>query len=144
MTSDDCVFCRIARGDLAASRVTESATVLAIMDTDPVTAGHVLVMPRAHLPALSDLPDELACEMLAVARQVADALRRAPMRCEGVNFFYADGEAAFQEVRHSHLHVFPRYPDDGFTIDARWGSSPSRAQLDAHAEAIRAALGDGR
>ncbi|WP_024286676.1 HIT family protein [Cellulomonas sp. KRMCY2] len=142
MTSDDCVFCRIARGDLAASRITESETVLAIMDTDPVTAGHVLVMPRVPLPALSDLTDELAGEMLAVARKVAAALRRAPLRCEGVNLFYADGEAAFQEVFHSHLHVIPRYPGDGFTIDARWGSGPSRAQLDAHAEAIRAAWGD--
>jgi histidine triad (HIT) family protein len=82
--------------------------------------------------------------MFAVARQVAAALRRAPLRCDGVNLFYADGEAASQEVFHSHLHVIPRYPGDGFTIAARRGSSPSRAQLDVHAEGIRAALGDAR
>ena len=142
MTSDDCVFCRIARGELEASRVVESDALLAIMDTDPVTPGHVLVMPKAHLPALSDLPDEVANEMFAVARRVAAALRRAPLRCEGVNLFYADGEAALQEVFHAHLHVVPRYPGDGFTVDARWGSDPSREQLDAHAEAIRASLDD--
>lgn len=144
MAPDDCVFCRIVRGEVGASRVTESDAVLAIMDIDPVTAGHVLVMPKAHLPALSDLTDGVADEMFAVARRVAAALRRASVRCEGVNLFLADGEAAFQEVPHAHLHVFPRYPGDGFTVDARWGSAPSRVELDAHAEALRAAMGDAR
>ncbi len=141
-TPDECVFCRIVWGELQASRVFESPTVLAIMDTDPVTAGHVLVIPKAHLPALADLSHEVADEMFSIARWVAAALRRAPLRCEGVNLFYADGEAALQEVLHSHLHVIPRYAGDGITIDARWGSRPARSELDAHAQAIRAALGD--
>ncbi|UZN03095.1 HIT family protein [Cellulomonas sp. S1-8] len=145
MTTDGCVFCRIVERSLDASIVHESATVVAIMDIDPVTPGHVLVLPREHLPGLADLDDEVASEMLAVARSVAAALRRSPLRCEGVNLFYADGEAAFQEVFHSHLHVFPRYADDGFTIGARWGSNPARAELDANAAAIRAELGqEGR
>lgn len=140
MTGDGCVFCRIVTGELGASLVHESPTVLAFMDIDPVTPGHVLVVPRAHLPELADLDDDVAAEVFAVARQVAAALRRSPLRCEGVNLFYADGEAAFQEVFHAHLHVFPRFADDGFRIDARWGSNPSHEQLDAHAAAIRAAL----
>lgn len=140
MTTDSCIFCRIASRELDASLVFESSSVLAFMDVDPVTAGHVLVVPRAHLPALSDLDDELAAEMFAVARSVATALRKSSLRCRGVNLFYADGEAAFQEVFHSHLHVFPRFTDDGFTIKARWGSNPQRAQLDAHAAAIRREL----
>ena len=57
-----------------------------------------------------------------------------------MNLFYADGEAAFQEVFHAHLHVFPRFADDGFVINARWGSDPSRPQLDATAAELRAAL----
>jgi len=89
--SEDCVLCRIASRRLEASRVVESPTVLAIMDTDPVTAGHVLVIPEAHLPGLADLSQELAGEMVAVARSVAAALRRSYLRCEGVNLFYADG-----------------------------------------------------
>lgn len=139
MTDDGCVFCGIAAGELGASVVHESPRVLAIMDIDPVTPGHVLVLPRAHLPDLADL-DDVAAEMFAVARSVAAALRRSPLRSEGVNLFYADGEAAFQEVFHAHLHVFPRFADDGFTIGARWGSNPSRTELDANAAAIRAAL----
>ena len=141
MTDDGCVFCGIVAGELGASVVHGSPTVLAFMDIDPVTPGHVLVVPRAHLPALADLDDDVAAEMFAVARSVAAALRRSPLRCEGVNLFYADGEAAFQEVFHAHLHVFPRFADDGFTIGARWGSNPSGAELDAHAAAIRSALG---
>jgi len=141
MTSESCVFCRITARELDASVVFESATVLAIMDVDPVTAGHVLVLPKSHLLALADLSVELAAEMFAVARSVAAALRNSTLRCEGVNLFYADGEAAFQEVLHSHLHVFPRFADDGFTIDARWGSNPQRSDLDAQAGAIRAEIG---
>ncbi len=112
------------------------------MDIDPVTPGHVLVMPKAHLPELADLSDELGAEMLAVARRIAAALRRCALRCEGVNLFYADGEAAFQEVSHAHLHVFPRFADDGFTIDARWGSNPARQELDDRAAQLREALAE--
>ncbi|HEY0186880.1 MAG TPA: HIT family protein [Cellulomonas sp.] len=139
----DCTFCRIAARELDASVVHESATVLAFMDIDPVTAGHVLVVPKAHLPGLADLSDDLATELFGAARAVAAALRRSSLRCEGINLFYADGEAAFQEVFHSHLHVFPRWAGDGFTIAARWGSHPERTALDAQAAAIRAALGTG-
>ena len=138
--SVDCVFCRIIAGKLPASVVHESPSVLAFMDLDPVTPGHLLVVPKRHLPWLADLTDELAADMFATARTLAAALRRSSVRCEGVNLFYADGEAAFQEVFHAHLHVFPRFEGDAFEINANWGSGPSRSQLDAVAADIRAAL----
>ncbi|MEO6318762.1 MAG: HIT domain-containing protein [Acidimicrobiales bacterium] len=72
-----------------------------------MTPGHLLVIPKAHLPDLADLSDEVAGEMFSVARTMASALRRTTLRCDGVNLFYADGEAAFQEIFHAHLHVFP-------------------------------------
>lgn len=137
---EDCVFCQIVAGVLPSTPVHESTSVLAIMDIDPVTPGHLLVIPKIHLPDLADLTDELATEMFAVARRLAAALRRSGVRCEGVNLFYADGEAAFQEVFHSHLHVFPRFSGDGFVITANWGSEPSRSELDDLAEAIRQAV----
>lgn len=137
--SEDCVFCQIVEGVLPASRVHETDTLLVLMDIDPVTPGHLLVIPKAHLPALADLPEELAGEMFSVARRMAAALRRSSLRCEGVNLFYADGAAAFQEIDHSHLHVLPRYPADGFVITANWGTEPDRSKLDAIASQIRAA-----
>lgn len=139
-TAGDCVFCGIVAGALPSSVVVDTATVLAFMDIDPVTPGHTLVIPKEHLPDLADLDDELAGEMMAVARRVAAALRRTDLRCDGVNLFYADGEAAFQEVFHAHLHVFPRSADDGFVITANWGSRPSREELDRTARKLVAEL----
>lgn len=138
-----CVFCEIVGGSAPASVLVETERVIAFLDIDPVTPGHALVVPKEHLPDLADLTDDLAGEVMAIARRVAAALRRSGLRCDGVNLFYADGEAAFQEVFHAHLHVFPRYPDDGFHIRANWGSDPSRASLDATAARITAALEGG-
>ena len=137
---DDCVFCRIVDGTLPSSRLVESDRALAFLDIDPVTPGHALVIPKEHLPDLADLSDDLAGELLAIARRIATALRRSDLRCEGVNLFYADGEAAFQEVFHAHFHVFPRWSGDGFAINASWGSNPDRAELDAIAARITTQL----
>ena len=138
-SSDDCVFCRIVDGSAESSPLIDTGTVLGFMDIDPVTPGHMLVIPKAHCPDLADLSEEQASEMLSVGRRLAAAVRRTDLRCEGVNLFYADGEAAFQEVFHAHLHVFPRFHGDGFVITANWGSNPSRAQLDEIATKIVAA-----
>jgi histidine triad (HIT) family protein len=141
--AEGCAFCRLVAGAAASSIVFESDTLVAFMDIDPVTPGHLLVVPRAHLPDLADLTDELASEMFRVARLLAAALRRTELRCDGVNLFYADGEAAFQEVFHAHLHVFPRYADDGFVINANWGTEPDRSVLDAIASEISAVINGG-
>ncbi|HEX7196291.1 MAG TPA: HIT family protein [Candidatus Limnocylindria bacterium] len=140
MTSDDCVFCGIVDGSVPSSPLVDTGTVLAFMDTDPVTPGHMLVIPKEHLPDLADLSEDLAAEMMVVALRLAAAVRRTDLRSDGVNLFYADGEAAFQEVFHAHLHVFPRYADDGFTLTANWGSDPSREELDRNAAKLVAEL----
>lgn len=77
--------------------------------------------------------------MRRVAHRLARALRRADLRCEGVNLFLADGEAAFQEIPHVHLHVFPRYAGDAFRIEADWRPR-ERDELDAAAASVRRAL----
>jgi histidine triad (HIT) family protein len=78
--------------------------------------------------------------MFVTAMRLANALRASGLPCEGINLFLADGEAAFQEVFHVHLHVFPRYAGDTFRIDADWSTRPSRAELDAVAAQIRSAF----
>ena len=126
-----CVFCAIIDERAPASVVYEDDEVLAFMDINPVTPGHLLVVPRRHLPMLADLDNALAGHMFNIARRLAAALRASDVRSDGINLFYADGEAALQEIFHAHLHVIPRYPGDGFTIDADWGSHPSHEELDA-------------
>ena len=140
MSAEECVFCRVVDGTVESSRVYEDDEVLAFMDIQPVTDGHLLVIPKRHASELADLDEQLGMSMFRIAQRLAAALRRSGFPCEGVNLFLADGEAAFREVFHVHLHVFPRTTGDGFRIDADWRERP-RAELDDAAERIRGGMG---
>jgi len=140
MTDAHCIFCKIVAGEAPASIVHQDDTVIVFLDINPVTPGHLMVMPRAHLPALADIDPQTGGHMFNVAQRMAAALRESGLRCDGINMFYADGEAAFQEVFHAHLHVFPRYEGDGFRLVADWESESSRPELEAVGEQIRIAL----
>lgn len=109
------------------------------MDLSPVTPGHVLVVPKSHAEGLVDLPDDLGVRVWEVGHRVGRALRLSGLRCEGVTLFLADGEAAFQEIFHVHLHVFPRFKGDSFRIDANWRVHERRV-LDGAALAVRGGL----
>jgi histidine triad (HIT) family protein len=128
----DCIFCRILHGELPASFVYRDDRCAAFMDIQPVNAGHLLVVPIRHASFLADLDSDAAAELMRVGHRAAAALRASGVKCEGVNFFLADGEAAMQEVFHVHLHVFPRFRGDGFGL--RFGpdyhTRPERSQLD--------------
>jgi diadenosine tetraphosphate (Ap4A) HIT family hydrolase len=134
-----CVFCDIVAGREPASVVYSDENVIAFLDLRPLNTGHLLVIPRAHAPYLADLDPALGGHMFAVAQRMAAALRRSGLPCEGVNLFLADGEAAFQEVFHVHLHVIPRNTGDGFRLRAKW-RRPSRAELDSVADQVRDGL----
>jgi diadenosine tetraphosphate (Ap4A) HIT family hydrolase len=132
-----CVFCEIVAGRAPASYAYEDDRVVALMDVAPVNPGHVLVVPRLHVAGLADLDDETGGHAFVVAARVAAAVRASGVRCEGINLFVADGEAAFQDVFHFHLHVLPRWRGDSFRIEADWSARPERAELDAIAASIR-------
>ena len=138
----DCVFCDIVRGTAQSSTVYADDTIVAFMDIQPVNEGHVLVVPRAHAAQLADLDGETGAHLFRVAMRLTEAIRQSGVRCEGVNLFLADGEAAGQEVFHVHLHLIPRFHGDGFGF--RFGPDysvlPGRARLDQTAAGIRQAL----
>jgi diadenosine tetraphosphate (Ap4A) HIT family hydrolase len=134
-----CPFCGIARGQAEASLVYEDETVIAFMDMEPATTGHLLLTPRTHIPSLADLPGEIGVRLFAIASQLARALRQSDLPCDGVNLLLADGEAAGQEVPHLHLHLVPRTWGDGFQIHGQWRVR-SRSELDETAERIRRGL----
>ncbi|MGZ4492237.1 MAG: HIT family protein [Nocardioidaceae bacterium] len=134
--TDNCVFCVIVAGRIDASLVHEDERTLAFMDLNPITPGHLLVVPRAHAASLAELDPGDGAEVFRVAHRLAAAVRESGVRSEGINLFLADGEAAGQEVGHVHLHVVPRFAEDGFTLTAAFGS-PTRAELDDVAAAIR-------
>ena len=137
--ADRCLICDIVTGHEVSSRVYEDDDVLAFMDLYPVSPGHVVVAPKVHVVGLADLDPDLGARVWRVAHRLARAVRDTTLRCEGVNLFLADGQAAFQEVFHVHLHVFPRFDGDSFTIDAQWQKA-DRADLDAVAGHISDAV----
>jgi histidine triad (HIT) family protein len=138
--SQDCIFCAIVRGESPASLTHEDDTVIAFMDHQPITHGHMLVVPREHSVLMAEVNEATAMRTFKVARRLA-SLARHTLGAGGVNLFVADGEIAFQDVPHFHVHVIPRYPNDGFSITFPHGYDhpPARAALDAVAAAIRAA-----
>ena len=136
-----CVFCRIVAGELPGTFVYRDERCAAFMDIKPVNPGHLLVVPLHHATHLADLDGAAAAHLMEVGHRLAGALRGSGLRCEGVNFFLADGAAAGQEVFHVHLHVLPRFQGDGFGL--RFGPNHverSRAELEQSAGQILGAL----
>jgi histidine triad (HIT) family protein len=138
----DCIFCQILSKDLQASIVWQDDRCTAFMDIQPVNPGHLLVVPNVHAAELSELDEESAAHLMRVAHRLNAALRASGLRCEGVNYFLADSEAAMQEVFHVHLHVFPRFAGDGFGLkfSPAYFQRPERPALETAAAQIRAAL----
>ena len=142
MSENDCVFCRILSGEEEVTVIHEDDRCVAFMDVQPVNPGHALIVPRKHAPYLADLEAEDGAQMFRVAQRVAAALRECGVKCEGVNFFLADGEAAGQEVFHVHLHVFPRYRGDGFglKLPPDYQDRPPREELNEIAQRIKSSI----
>lgn len=134
-----CIFCAIVARQAEASVVYEDESVVVFMDLNPVTPGHLLVVPREHAVGLEDLDEATSARVWSVGHDMARALRRSSMRCEGINVLLCDGEVAFQTVLHFHLHIIPRFAGDGWTLKAE---SPERERvlLDGDAQAIKAAI----
>ena len=110
-----CIFCEIAAGRAPAERLLETPRVVAFLDLAPVHYGHTLVIPRQHFENFFDLPDDLWLEMGQVSRKVALALRRQ-LYAQGINLGMNNYPAAGQVIFHAHLHVIPRYLDDGLYL----------------------------
>ncbi|KRE96509.1 HIT family hydrolase [Frateuria sp. Soil773] len=135
-----CPFCAIAAGAARASLVLDEGGVLAFMDLRQAVPGHVLVVPRRHVPDIYALAPGEAAGVMQAAVRVARALR-AELDPPGLNLWQSNGEAGGQEVFHFHLHVQPRQPGDGL-MKVYPGPPPhgGAAQLDALAQALRARL----
>lgn len=137
---DACVFCDIIAGEKTASIVYQDEQVIAFLDISPVNPGHNLVVPREHYPYLASIDDETAARLFKITKSIAQAIRRSGVQCEGINLFLADGEAAFQEIFHLHMHIIPRYKGDQFKISADWSAHPPRKDLDHIARRIGEAI----
>ena len=136
---------KVAAGRSPASVVHRDRRILAFMTNSPANRGHLLVIPHAHASQLADLEPDLGADLFRAGQRLGAALRKSTHRCDGINLFLADGEAASQLVSHVHLHVIPRFVGDGFKLNPKggvttWETMPSREELDADAAAIRTVL----
>jgi len=135
----DCVFCKIRDGDIPSMRIYEDDRTLAFMDINPVNSGHCLIITKTHAPTLWDADPADLQAAITVAQKVAVALRTA-VKPDGLNMLQANGPAAFQSVPHYHLHLIPRWNNDGKGFD--WPLVPGdRSQIQAIGQRLREAIG---
>lgn len=110
--NDECIFCKIVAGEIPCYSLLETDNVIAFLDIMPVTHGHLLVIPKEHYTYACEAPPERMGELMAAGTQLA-ARAHETLHCDGINFIVNCGEKAGQIVPHVHLHVVPRYADDG-------------------------------
>lgn len=129
MKKDDCIFCKIANGEIPSKTLYEDELFRVILDLGPATKGHALMVPKNHADDLYGLPDDEASRALPLARQMASRMTER-LHCDGFNLVQNNGEAAGQTVRHFHIHLIPRYKGDGQEIN--WDpTSPAQEELEA-------------
>ena len=112
---DDCIFCAIVAGTAPSLQVYEDDHTLAFLDINPIVAGHTLVVPKNHATDLHEIASDELARTAQSAQQVGHLLT-AKLDCEGINLLHATGRAAWQTVFHLHLHVLPRFSDDGLIL----------------------------
>jgi len=134
----ECVFCGIVRGSIPSAKVYEDDEVIGFLDINPVSPGHILVIPKTHHESLTDLPPEKIAAVGRVLPRLARALVRAT-EAEGFNVFLSDGRCAGQEIMHVHFHLIARRPGDGVGIRPAPGRY-AEGEMERYREAIVAAL----
>lgn len=111
----DCIFCKIANGEIPSKTLYEDSDFRVILDLSPATKGHALILPKEHAENLYELSENVAAKVLPVAQKVAAKMKLA-LGCDGLNLVQNNGETAGQTVMHFHMHVIPRYGNDGQKI----------------------------
>ena len=127
MKKDDCIFCKLANGDIPTNSIYEDDKFNVILDNGPATKGHALILPKDHADSLFDLPEETAADAMKLAKKLGQHIVET-LKADGLNVVQNNGEAAGQTVKHYHLHLIPRYVNDGQKI--LWNpTSPSAEEL---------------
>lgn len=108
MNKDDCIFCKIAVGEIPSQTIYEDDDFRFFLDVSPATDGHALIIPKNHYDNLLDLTDDMAAKTMKLAKKAALCMKTA-LKCDGINLVQNNGKAAGQTVFHYHLHLIPRY-----------------------------------
>ncbi len=119
MRDDNCIFCKIANGEIPSATLYEDEDFRVILDLGPASKGHALILPKEHAANLYELPDELAAKAMVVAKKVGSVLAKG-LNCDGLNVVQNNGEAAGQTVFHFHIHLIPRFKGDEKQVKLTW------------------------
>ena len=112
---DDCIFCKLANGVFPTNSIYEDEDFNVILDLAPASKGHALILPKQHADNLYELPDEIAGKALVLAKKLAKTMTEK-LGCDGLNVVQNNGAVAGQTVLHFHMHLIPRYENDGQKI----------------------------
>ncbi|MQN02070.1 MAG: HIT family protein [Lachnospiraceae bacterium] len=110
MKDDNCIFCKLANGDIPTNKIYEDDLFTVILDADPVSRGHALILPKNHYANIYELGDKEAAAIFPLAKKIASHMKEV-LHCDGFNVLQNNGETAGQSVFHFHMHLIPRYND---------------------------------
>ena len=111
----DCIFCKIANGEIPSATLYEDEDFRVILDLGPASKGHALILPKAHAANIYEISDDMAAKAMILAKKMATKMTEA-LKCDGFNVVQNNGEPAGQTVFHFHMHLIPRYVNDGQKI----------------------------
>lgn len=117
MKKDDCIFCKLANGEIPTNALYEDDIVKVIFDANPAAKGHVLILPKEHFDNIYELDDDTASHVFKVAAKISKAYKKA-LDFDGLNIVQNNGEVAGQTVFHFHMHIIPRIKGD--TVKVGW------------------------
>lgn len=118
---NDCIFCKIAGGEIPAATIYEDESFKVILDLGPATKGHALIVPKEHFTDIYEITDEVAEQVLPLAKKVIKAMTNI-LNCDGYNIVQNNGQVAGQSVFHFHMHLIPRYNEDKVKLGWKMGS----------------------
>ena len=121
MRDDNCIFCKIAAGEIPSATLYEDDDFRVILDIEPASKGHALILPKEHYANLYELDDELAAKAMVLAKKMIMKLT-AILGCDGYNVVQNNGTVAGQTVFHFHMHLIPRYQGDGVKLGWKQGT----------------------
>jgi histidine triad (HIT) family protein len=113
----DCIFCKIINGEISSYKVFEDDLVFAFLDIKPLTRGHTLIIPKKHFVDILDIDNQSLARTVVVAKELASKFK-LKLGAEGFNLLQSNGSIAHQDVFHFHMHLVPRYKNDGIDLNS--------------------------
>ena len=137
MKDNHCIFCKLANKDIPTNIIYEDEKFTVIMDASPATKGHALILPKNHAANIYELPDKDAADIFVLAKKMAKKMTEI-LQCDGFNIVQNNGEVAGQTVFHFHMHLIPRYLNDGNQEKLTWNHADiSAEEIEKIAEKLR-------